>query len=103
MSLCAVNESHSRDWWLSRLCSNLTTHTNLKLQSHEMQHMYDFDKRIISGNPDKQRRSHNVDIAEIRGVEAENHARKIEKSKLRTSYGGIPINKDDLKNENIKP
>ena len=68
-----------------------------------MQNMYDFDKRIISGNPDKQRRSHNVDIAEIRGVEAENHARKIEKSKLRTSYGGIPINKDDLKNENIKP
>ena len=79
MSLCAVNESHSRDRCLSRLCSNLTTHTNLKLQSHEMQHMYDFDKRIISGNRDRQRRSHNVDIAEIRGVQAENHARKIEK------------------------
>ena len=77
--------------------------TDLDIMAHEMQHMYDFDKRIISGNPDKQRKSHNVDIAEIRGVQAENHARKIEKRKLRTSYGGMPINKEDLKNENIKP
>ena len=77
--------------------------TDFDIMAHEMQHMYDFDKRIISGNPDKQRKSHNVDIAEIRGVQAENHARKIEKRKLRTSYGGMPINKEDLKNENIKP
>ena len=77
--------------------------TDFDIMAHEMQHMYDFDKRIISGNPDKQRKSHNVDIAEIRGVQAENHARKIEKRKLRTSYNGMPINKEDLKNENIKP
>ena len=77
--------------------------TDFDIMAHEMQHMYDFDKRIISGNPDKQRKRHNVDIAEIRGVQAENHARKIEKRKLRTSYGGMPINKEDLKNENIKP
>ena len=77
--------------------------TDFDIMAHEMQHMYDFDKRIISGNPDKQRKSHNVDIAEIRGVQAENHARKIKKRKLRTSYGGMPINKEDLKNENIKP
>ena len=30
-------------------------------------------------------------------------AKRIGKRKLRTSYGGMPINKEDLKNENIKP
>ena len=58
--------------------------TDLDIVTHEMRHQYDFD----TGNMSDNHSSSAIDPAEIRAVNNENRARKIEGNKMRTKYGG---------------
>jgi len=69
--------------------------TDLDLVTHELRHEYDF---VIYNMSDAADQSSAEDPSEIRAVNNENRARKIESNKKRTTYGGTKINKSDLQN-----
>ncbi len=69
--------------------------TDLDIVTHEMRHQYDYDKGNMSDAHDE---SSAKDPAEIRAVNNENRARKIEGNKMRTKYGGEVIDAKKLKN-----
>ncbi|WP_240601629.1 RHS repeat domain-containing protein [Flavobacterium columnare] len=69
--------------------------TDLDIVTHEMRHQYDYDKGNMSDAHDD---SSAKDPAEIRAVNNENRARKIEGNKMRTIYGGKEIDAKKLKN-----
>lgn len=70
--------------------------TDFEDMTHEAQHMYDYDKGIVSSNPDKSQEIDGVDLGEIRAVRLENRARRLHHRKIRTIYDGKKINKKYL-------
>ena len=65
--------------------------------THELQHQYDYDKGNMAKDQDTT--SSAKDPSEIRAVNLENRARKIEKLKQRTKYGGEDIDPKKLKKQ----
>lgn len=69
--------------------------TDLTIVAHEMRHQFDYD----TGNmKDRKTPASNESPQEIRGVNNENRARKIENLPMRTTYGGKKIDPEKLKN-----
>jgi len=63
--------------------------TDLDIVSHELRHQFDFE---IGNMKDNTGKPNAKNPAEIRAVNNENRARKIENAKFRTTYGGVEIN-----------
>lgn len=67
--------------------------SDLSIVSHEMRHQYDLE---IGNMSDDEPSNHAGDPSEIRGVNNENRARKIENLPKRTTYGGRKIDPKKL-------
>jgi uncharacterized protein RhaS with RHS repeats len=67
--------------------------TDFAIVTHEMSHQYDLD---TGNSKDDQEEDTAKDPSEIRAVNNENRARKIEGSKKRTTYGGEKIDSEKL-------
>ncbi|QYJ68237.1 RHS repeat-associated core domain-containing protein [Flavobacterium litorale] len=68
--------------------------TPLSIVSHELKHVYDYDQGCMADSVDID--SSAKDPAEIRAVNIENRARKIEDLSKRTKYGGEEIDPNKL-------
>ena len=68
--------------------------SDLSTVSHELQHQYDYDQGKMADSYKKQPNAN--DPGEIRAVNTENRARKLEGLEKRTTYGGEPINKKKI-------
>lgn len=69
--------------------------SDLSTVAHEMRHQYDRD---INNDTDNLEENTAKDPSEIRAVNNENRARKIEKISIRTTYGGEMIDPELLRN-----
>ena len=70
--------------------------TDFEAMTHEAQHMYDFDKGIISANPNRREYINGIDIGELRAVKTENRARRLHHRPIRTKYNGLKIDRKYL-------
>ena len=69
--------------------------SDLSIVAHEMRHQYDRD---INNDKDNLEENTAQDPSEIRAVNNENRARKLEKISTRTTYGGEMIDSELLRN-----
>jgi len=85
----------SKEWSDEFKKSTGVPNSNFSTVVHEMQHQYDYDQGKMADDYDTSPSAKSP--AEIRAVNLENKARKIENMKKRTNYGGENIDPKKLK------